>query len=562
MCSRLCGGRLEDHFGIKTPFSTPDRDSNLDIPVIGSLVYSESSALDHAATEADSYTVALIDIILSESQTNHQLIFFLDRTINDRAARVGKIKARLVNRARRNVGVSWVDKLYLIRSTTDLCQMRYGLLSVSSLAGFTKRTIVFQTNRHSSGRTYYFNTLLLLTAVRNKTLKELGRGERREEGTSTMSNIVKTLCNRILIRAKCMHALSLVFQSDVCSLCEEARLEASVARQSVSHPSSVTIVTTRALVSCRTEAGAPHWRGWFGRYSGQELGALTAVKTSGSTSSRDSNPDLTSTTDQTILIRASNPVSSSKKNDLLSEPNQILRVIFSPEKATARNKGGGGGGIKDVKQWGKFVPSHMMSPLYCERDALDHAATVVEGSRGFVHHDAPLTLLHLLFRSAMFWPTGWTSLVFMKVIANSFEGDAFLEPYMQGLGPDFTSPHHHLSGKTPEGGSVTSSPAGDVPNNHNTKTTLADLSAPFRLLELDGSADSLDQLHSQHRFVFRKGNRSRGVVVSAPGSESRGPGFDPRLRFYWFHTLILTITLTSSHQDMERMYDQYIRESL
>lgn len=42
---------------------------------------------------------------------------------------------------------------------------------------------------------------------------------------------------------------------------------------------------------------------------------------------------------------------------------------------------------------------------------------------------------------------------------------------------------------TPEdGGSVTSSPAGD---NHN---TLADISAQFRLLELDGSADSLDQV--------------------------------------------------------------------
>nr|CAD7602927.1 unnamed protein product [Timema genevievae] len=32
--------------------STPDRDSNLILPVIGSPVYCESSALDHAATEA------------------------------------------------------------------------------------------------------------------------------------------------------------------------------------------------------------------------------------------------------------------------------------------------------------------------------------------------------------------------------------------------------------------------------------------------------------------------------------------------------------------------------
>nr|CAD7460708.1 unnamed protein product [Timema tahoe] len=36
----------------KNTLSTPDRDSNLDLPVIGSLVYCESSALDHAATEA------------------------------------------------------------------------------------------------------------------------------------------------------------------------------------------------------------------------------------------------------------------------------------------------------------------------------------------------------------------------------------------------------------------------------------------------------------------------------------------------------------------------------
>lgn len=45
-------------------------------------------------------------------------------------------------------------------------------------------------------------------------------------------------------------------------------------------------------------------------------------------------------------------------------------------------------------------------------------------------------------------------------------------------------------------GSVASSPAGD---NHN---TLADLSAQFRLLELDGSADSLDQVkHFSYLFV-------------------------------------------------------------
>nr|CAD7439946.1 unnamed protein product [Timema bartmani] len=44
--------RVENHFG-KTTLSTPDRGSSLDLPVIGSLVYCKSSALDHAAIEAE-----------------------------------------------------------------------------------------------------------------------------------------------------------------------------------------------------------------------------------------------------------------------------------------------------------------------------------------------------------------------------------------------------------------------------------------------------------------------------------------------------------------------------
>nr|CAD7424052.1 unnamed protein product [Timema monikensis] len=46
-----CIGRVENHFG-KTILSTSNRDSNLNLPVIGSLAYSESSVLDQAATEA------------------------------------------------------------------------------------------------------------------------------------------------------------------------------------------------------------------------------------------------------------------------------------------------------------------------------------------------------------------------------------------------------------------------------------------------------------------------------------------------------------------------------
>nr|CAD7420636.1 unnamed protein product [Timema poppensis] len=44
----LRGGRVENYLG-KTPLITPGRDSNLQFPIIGSLVYCESSALDHAA---------------------------------------------------------------------------------------------------------------------------------------------------------------------------------------------------------------------------------------------------------------------------------------------------------------------------------------------------------------------------------------------------------------------------------------------------------------------------------------------------------------------------------
>nr|CAD7194752.1 unnamed protein product [Timema douglasi] len=47
----LRGGSVENHLG-KNPFSTPDQDSNFDLPVIGGLVYCESSASDLAAIEA------------------------------------------------------------------------------------------------------------------------------------------------------------------------------------------------------------------------------------------------------------------------------------------------------------------------------------------------------------------------------------------------------------------------------------------------------------------------------------------------------------------------------
>nr|CAD7398258.1 unnamed protein product [Timema poppensis] len=64
--SHLRGGRLENHLG-KTTLNTPDRDLNLNLPIIGSLVYCESSALDHVDTEAE--TSVLLDINLSPGCT-------------------------------------------------------------------------------------------------------------------------------------------------------------------------------------------------------------------------------------------------------------------------------------------------------------------------------------------------------------------------------------------------------------------------------------------------------------------------------------------------------------
>nr|CAD7442297.1 unnamed protein product [Timema bartmani] len=45
----------ENHFG-KSTLNTPDRDSNLDLPVIDSLIQCDSSALDHVATYAGTST--------------------------------------------------------------------------------------------------------------------------------------------------------------------------------------------------------------------------------------------------------------------------------------------------------------------------------------------------------------------------------------------------------------------------------------------------------------------------------------------------------------------------
>ncbi|CAG2061853.1 unnamed protein product, partial [Timema podura] len=53
--------------GKKTTLSTPDQDSKLNLPVIGSLVYCESCALNHAATELITWDF-LMDSVLLQKQ--------------------------------------------------------------------------------------------------------------------------------------------------------------------------------------------------------------------------------------------------------------------------------------------------------------------------------------------------------------------------------------------------------------------------------------------------------------------------------------------------------------
>nr|CAD7576008.1 unnamed protein product [Timema californicum] len=58
MYTYLRGGRVENYFG-NTTLCTPDRDSNPDLPVIGSLVQHTSDTLDNAATEAETSYCAM-----------------------------------------------------------------------------------------------------------------------------------------------------------------------------------------------------------------------------------------------------------------------------------------------------------------------------------------------------------------------------------------------------------------------------------------------------------------------------------------------------------------------
>nr|CAD7433729.1 unnamed protein product [Timema monikensis] len=58
------GGRVENHSGKTTP-SSPERDSNLNLPVIGSLALHENSALANHTTEASPYLCCSFCVFLT-----------------------------------------------------------------------------------------------------------------------------------------------------------------------------------------------------------------------------------------------------------------------------------------------------------------------------------------------------------------------------------------------------------------------------------------------------------------------------------------------------------------
>nr|CAD7409543.1 unnamed protein product [Timema cristinae] len=72
---------MENHFG-KTILGTPGRDSNLDLPVIDSLVYCENSALYHVATEADTNWLTILLLLRSVESENEDIIVNFHRNMN------------------------------------------------------------------------------------------------------------------------------------------------------------------------------------------------------------------------------------------------------------------------------------------------------------------------------------------------------------------------------------------------------------------------------------------------------------------------------------------------
>nr|CAD7194317.1 unnamed protein product [Timema douglasi] len=77
----LRGGRVENHLGKTTP-SSPDRDSNLDLPVLGSRAQHETSALANYATEAVIVIILCIFCIgLLVDPYNHGQVENLNRVV-------------------------------------------------------------------------------------------------------------------------------------------------------------------------------------------------------------------------------------------------------------------------------------------------------------------------------------------------------------------------------------------------------------------------------------------------------------------------------------------------
>nr|CAD7602859.1 unnamed protein product [Timema genevievae] len=62
-------GRVENNLG-KTTLSTPNRDSSLVLPIISSLVYCKSSALEHAATDEDHVWWTCVSVLMADVTVN------------------------------------------------------------------------------------------------------------------------------------------------------------------------------------------------------------------------------------------------------------------------------------------------------------------------------------------------------------------------------------------------------------------------------------------------------------------------------------------------------------
>nr|CAD7599313.1 unnamed protein product [Timema genevievae] len=80
----------------KTTFSTPDRDSNLDFPVIGSLVYCESSTFGHAATEINKAADFLRNPKVYKSARDRQEEFLKSKGLTDDEVQIAFQRANVL----------------------------------------------------------------------------------------------------------------------------------------------------------------------------------------------------------------------------------------------------------------------------------------------------------------------------------------------------------------------------------------------------------------------------------------------------------------------------------